>query len=100
MAKTQIARFGERTVLVVERFDRAWRGAQLLRLTQEDFCQALSTPPSQNYQNQHGPAAVDILKQLKASDTPQEDQAAFFKSQILFWLMGATDGHAKNSAFS
>lgn len=96
VAKTEIVRFGARTVLVVERFDRAWRDTQLLRLPQEDFCQALSTPPSQKYQNQHGPSAVDILRRLKASDTPQEDQAAFFKSQILFWLMGATDGHAKN----
>jgi len=96
VAKTEIVRFGARTVLVVERFDRAWRGGQLLRLPQEDFCQALSTPPSQKYQNQHGPSAVDILQRLKASDTPQDDQGAVFKSQILFWLMGATDGHAKN----
>lgn len=96
VASTQIARFGERTVLVVERFDRAWRGEQLLRLPQEDFCQALSTPPSRKYQNQQGPGAVDILRRLKASDAPREDQAAFFKSQVLFWLMGATDGHAKN----
>lgn len=96
VAPTQITRFGERTVLVVERFDRAWRGEQLLRLPQEDFCQALSAPPSRKYQNQQGPSAVDILRRLKASDAPQEDQATFFKSQILFWLMGATDGHAKN----
>lgn len=96
VAKTEIVRFGARTVLVVERFDRAWRGGQLLRLPQEDFCQALSTPPSQKYQNQHGPSAVDILQRLKASDTPQDDQGAVFKSQVLFWLMGATDGHAKN----
>ena len=96
VAKTQIARFGERTVLVIERFDRAWRDNKLLRLPQEDFCQALSTPPSQKYQNQNGPGAVDILRLLKASDTPQDDQAAFLKSQILFWLVGATDGHAKN----
>lgn len=96
VASTQIARFGERTVLVVERFDRAWRGSQLLRLPQEDFCQVLSVSPSQKYQNQHGPSAVDILRQLKASETPREDQAAFLKSQVIFWLIGATDGHAKN----
>ena len=39
---------------------------------------------------------VDILNLLKGGDTPAEDQAAFLKSQILFWLIGATDGHAKN----
>ena len=39
---------------------------------------------------------ADILKLLKAGDTPAEDQKAFLKSQIVFWLIGATDGHAKN----
>jgi serine/threonine-protein kinase HipA len=38
----------------------------------------------------------DILNLLKGGDTPAEDQKAFLKSQILFWLIGATDGHAKN----
>ena len=33
---------------------------------------------------------------LKGSDTPAEDQKTVFKAQILFWLIGATDGHAKN----
>ena len=39
---------------------------------------------------------VAILDLLKGGDTPAEDQAAFIKAQILFWLLGATDGHAKN----
>ena len=39
---------------------------------------------------------VNILKLLNACDSPAEDQKAFLKSQILFWLIGATDGHAKN----
>ena len=89
--------FGKIRVLVVERFDRRWtRDKRLIRLPQEDCCQALSVPPGKKYQNQGGPGIVDILKLLKGSDTPTEDQIAFLKSQILFWLMGATDGHAKN----
>ena len=89
--------FGKIRVLVVERFDRRWtRDKRLIRLPQEDCCQALSVPPGKKYQNQGGPGIADILKLLKGSDTPTEDQIAFFKSQILFWLMGATDGHAKN----
>jgi serine/threonine-protein kinase HipA len=39
---------------------------------------------------------VDGLNLLKGSDTPAEDQKAFLKTQVLFWLVGATDGHAKN----
>ncbi|MFD3266142.1 type II toxin-antitoxin system HipA family toxin [Phenylobacterium ferrooxidans] len=96
IAKTEIATFGARRVLVVERFDRRRRGEQLLRLPQEDFCQALSTPSSRKYQRDTGPGVVDILTKLQESDDPLADQAKVFKSQIVFWLIGATDGHAKN----
>lgn len=97
VARTEIASFGKRRVLVVERFDRRWRDpSRLLRLPQEDCCQALGVPPSRKYQSEGGPSAADILKLLQRADTPLEDQAAFFASQILFWLIGATDGHAKN----
>ncbi len=43
-----------------------------------------------------GPDMVEILNLLKGADAPAEDQKAFLKAQIVFWLMGATDGHAKN----
>lgn len=95
--KVEIAQFGEKKVLIIERFDRRWtKDNRLLRLPQEDCCQALGVPPSQKYQNHGGPSVVQILEFLKGSDTPNEDIKAFFKSQILFWLMGATDGHGKN----
>lgn len=89
--------FGKTRALVVERFDRRWtRDGRLLRVPQEDFCQALSIPPTQKYQSDGGPNLVDILGSLQGSDTPLEDQATVFKAQIFFWLIGATDGHAKN----
>lgn len=89
--------FGKTKVLVVERFDRKWTAeGRLLRVPQEDCCQALSVPPSRKNQNEGGPGMVDILNLLKASDTPAEDQKMFLKAQILCWLIGATDSHAKN----
>lgn len=97
VAKTEIATFGARRVLVVERFDRLWRNnTNLLRLPQEDCCQALGIPSEQKYQSNGGPRIVDIMKLLQGSDNPEKDQLDFFKSQILFWLIGATDGHGKN----
>lgn len=93
----EIQIFGETKALVIERFDRRWtQDNRLLRLPQEDCCQALSVPPSRKYQSDHGSGMVDILNLLKGSDTPGEDQKLFLKAQILFWLIGATDGHAKN----
>jgi serine/threonine-protein kinase HipA len=95
--KAEIKIFGKTKTLVVERFDRSWtRDKKLLRLPQEDFCQALSCPPSRKYQDQGGPGIVSILRLLQASDSPLKDQKTFLKTQIIFWLIGATDGHAKN----
>ncbi|WP_244529465.1 type II toxin-antitoxin system HipA family toxin [Pseudovibrio denitrificans] len=96
-AKTEIVTFGERKALVVERFDRYWSDdGRLIRLPQEDFCQAHSTPPTQKYQNEGGPGIVEIMDSLRGSDEPTKDRLEFFKANILFWLMGATHGHAKN----
>jgi len=96
-AKSQILTFGKRQVLVVERFDRLWAAdGRLLRLPQEDCCQALSVSPVQKYQSDGGPGLVKILQLLRGSDDPLADQRAFLKANIVFWLLGATDGHAKN----
>jgi len=97
VADVEIEEFGKKDVLIVKRFDRLeLENGTILRLPQEDMCQALSYPPTRKYQNQGGPRLRDILKLLEQSDTPVKDQQTVFKSQILFWLMGATDGHAKN----
>jgi serine/threonine-protein kinase HipA len=61
-----------------------------------DCYQALSVAPTNKYENEGGPGIASIAKLLLGSDDPQADQLAFFKAQILFWLIGATDGHAKN----
>lgn len=93
----EIQTFGKTKSLVIERFDRHWtNNGRLLRLPQEDCCQALSVPPAKKYQNEGGPGIIEIIDLLKGSDTPELDQRRFFKAQILFWLLGATDGHAKN----
>ena len=93
----EICRFGETKALVLERFDRLrTRDGRLLRLPQEDCCQALSVPPTLKYQSDGGPGMVEVLDLLKGSDTPLEDQERFLAAQLFFWAIGATDGHAKN----
>ena len=47
--RAEIVRFGKTRALVVERFDRQWTDSSLLRLPQEDCCQALSVPPTRKY---------------------------------------------------
>jgi serine/threonine-protein kinase HipA len=99
-ANAEIADFGGRRTLIVERFDRRWTAnRRLLRVPQEDCCQALSIPPTKKYQSDGGPGMKDILELLKGSDAPTEDLATFLRANIVFWLIGATDGHAKNFSF-
>ncbi|MBE0590766.1 MAG: HipA domain-containing protein, partial [Gemmatimonadales bacterium] len=92
----EIMRFGRTKALVVERFDRAWSNGRLIRLPQEDCCQALSVPPARKYQSDGGPGIVAIAQLLKGSDTPASDHRRLIQAQFVFWLIGATDGHAKN----
>lgn len=92
----EVRTFGRAKALVVTRFDRAWEGKRLIRLPQEDCCQALGVPPARKYQSEGGPGVSDIAGLLKGADSPREDQATLFKAQLVFWLLGATDGHAKN----
>jgi serine/threonine-protein kinase HipA len=97
VAASEIADFGGKRVLVVERFDRTWTGdGRLLRVPQEDCCQALSVPPSRKYEADGGPGVKDLIGLMKGSDEPAADQQTIFKAQIVFWLLGAIDGHAKN----
>jgi serine/threonine-protein kinase HipA len=96
-ANVAIADFKGTRVLVVERFDRLWtKDGRLLRLPQEDCCQALSVPPTRKYESDGGPGMPAVLDLLKASDDPDTDRHLFLKAQIMFWLLGATDGPAKN----
>ena len=97
IASCDIKTFGARKVLVVERFDRAMQpSGWIARLPQEDFCQAMGLPPSQRYESDGGPGMRDILRVLDASASVMSDKTDFVRAQILFWMLAATDGHAKN----
>lgn len=96
-AHVEMLSFNDRKALVIDRFDRKWNDSGiLLRVPQEDCCQALSCPPTKKYQSGGGPGINEIMDLLLGSDEPTIDRNDFFKAQILFWLVGATDGHAKN----
>ncbi|EJD6500017.1 type II toxin-antitoxin system HipA family toxin [Providencia rettgeri] len=84
--------------LAVERFDRRYATDRswIMRLPQEDFCQVLNVPSARKYESHGGPGIVGIMATLLGSTTPEQDRYLFMKSQVLFWLLAATDGHAKN----
>lgn len=112
VASTSIGRFGDQRVLVVERFDRRWqriadhdsqaadfqppRNAWIARVPQEDFCQATGKPYQQKYETDGGPGIRTILDTLARAVQPHRDQSVFLQTQLAFWMLAATDGHAKN----
>ncbi|HEY1733838.1 MAG TPA: type II toxin-antitoxin system HipA family toxin [Acidimicrobiales bacterium] len=98
-ARTTIARFGAETAVVVDRYDRVSRGDRIVRVHQEDLGQALGVPPSQKYQNEGGPGAADVGALLRRAMPPGAAEVAvwrFADALIWNWLIGGTDGHAKN----
>jgi serine/threonine-protein kinase HipA len=101
VAATEIGRFGAQKALIVERFDRRWvddgkSGRWIARLPQEDFCQATGTPSELKYESDGGPGIRAGLALLSGSSHARQDSLRFVQTQLAFWLMAATDGHAKN----
>ncbi|MGB6488870.1 MAG: HipA domain-containing protein, partial [Steroidobacteraceae bacterium] len=83
-ARSEIKDFTGKRALVIERFDRIWTSdGRLLRIPQEDCCQALSVPPSRKYESHGGPGICDLVELLKGSDVPDEDQKTLFKAQVI-----------------
>lgn len=97
-AEADVRHFDGAKALVVRRFDRRWSddGRWLFRLPTEDLCQALGVSPGLKYEADGGPGIAAIMALLQLSETPDADRETFFRSQVLFWLLQATDGHAKN----
>lgn len=97
-ANADIATFGQQRVLVVERFDRrlAPDGKWLMRLPQEDFCQVEACPPLRKYENEGGPGLQALFSTLRQSVNADADMKTLMTAQVLFWLLRAPDGHAKN----
>lgn len=97
-AQANIATFGKQRVLVAERFDCVVSsdGLRLFRLMQEDFCQATGTSPLVKYENEGGPGLKPLFTLVQQSLDAERDLRTLMATQILFWLLRAPDGHAKN----
>ena len=102
VADARMINFDDVKTLVVERFDRRWssNGKWLMRLPQEDMCQALGVSSGLKYESDGGPGMRPIMNILLGSKEAIDDREKFMKSVFIFWVMGAIDGHAKNFSIS
>lgn len=89
--------FGERRVIVVERYDREWiSDTRLSRIHHEDICQALGVSPHLKYENEGGPGLPDLVSLLRRSSDEQADVETVIDAAALNWAIGGSDAHAKN----
>jgi serine/threonine-protein kinase HipA len=104
VADCRPVQFEDMKVLAVTRFDRAWIGTGderwLARLPQEDLCQATATPAMLKYEADGGPGIERIMSVLSTSIRERIDRRTFLITQLLFWMLRAPDGHAKNFSLS
>lgn len=96
-AVSRVLRFDDQAAIVVLRYDRFVRGDHILRIHQEDACQALSVDPANKYENEGGPGAADVAALLRTWSTrPDVDLRRFLRMLGLNWIIAGTDAHAKN----
>jgi serine/threonine-protein kinase HipA len=99
-AASEVADFDGEQAIVVTRFDRAITSdGRLVRVHQEDMCQALAEPPSRKYQSDGGPGPVEIAALLRRVLPPARARTAlgtFLEALALAWALAGTDAHAKN----
>jgi serine/threonine-protein kinase HipA len=90
---------GKRTYLLVKRYDRTEVGGRWRRLHQEDYCQALGTPPSAKYESNQtgirGPTLKDMFEVTRRHMAPT-DIVQLLDIVVVNVLACNTDAHAKN----
>jgi len=88
-------RFGEEIAIVIERYDRQQIGNQIIRVHQEDVCQALGIMPTKKYQNEGDAGATQIIELLRTYSTDRDADIETFVEAVAFnWLIVGTDAHA------
>lgn len=92
VARSEYRVFDGEPAIVIERFDRRRVDGRLLRVHQEDLCQATSTLPADKY----SVTALDVVTTLRRGGAPEADVEVFVRSVLANWVLGAPDAHAKN----
>ncbi len=97
VARVEFTHFGDEPAIVVERFDRVEVGDEVVRVHQEDFCQASGRLPNRKYEV-HGGPGLDTMARIITdhSSNPVEDRWAVGEFLAINYIARAPDGHAKN----
>ena len=94
----QLCSIADTHYALIERYDRhPLENGQIMRLHQEDFCQALGFGHERKYQEDGGPTFADCYQLVQdVSIDPANDVQHLLRWQAFNVLAGNSDGHAKN----
>lgn len=96
-----VVRSTQEPFYLIERYDRfSDDKGNIIRLHQEDFCQALGVSPEQKYEESGGPSLADCFSLVSEySVKPAVDKQYLLKWVMFNLLIGNADSHAKNISF-
>jgi serine/threonine-protein kinase HipA len=98
-ATVTTGRAGERSYLLVTRYDRVQRDGRWLRIHQEDFCQALGKPPGAKYERNRsgvkGPRLTDMFG-VADNHLTAADRTRLLDAVVFNVLICNIDAHSKN----
>ena len=94
---TKVFRCSKTPVYMTERFDRVLRKGEILRLHQEDFCQAMGILPDMKYEDEGGPGLEECVALVKKHcSLPVRDFQRLLQWVVFNFLLGNADAHGKN----
>lgn len=100
VADTEYLQVKSESAVAITRFDRRADGEALVRLHQEDLCQALGV--GEKYQEYGGPTAADIIRLLRersaTAAAARRNVDRFVDGLVFNTVVAAPDAHARNYA--
>jgi serine/threonine-protein kinase HipA len=95
---SKIMKIGNHELFVVDRYDRREVNKEIVRIHQEDFCQAMGYPADRKYQETGGPGFLECRELIDEylSNQGVTTRLLFIRMMIFNYIIGNRDAHGKN----
>jgi serine/threonine-protein kinase HipA len=95
---SKIMKIGGHELFVVDRYDRQVFNKEIVRIHQEDFCQAMGYPAERKYQETGGPSFAECRELIDEylSNEGVANRLLFIRMMVFNYIIGNHDAHGKN----
>ncbi len=95
---SKIMKVGGHELFVVDRYDRKEMNKEVVRIHQEDFCQAMGYPADRKYQETGGPGFAECRELIDEYLSSQgvTNRLLFIRMMVFNYIIGNHDAHGKN----